>query len=1036
MKWLNILVLFIAFSGLATVCGQTKVTIDIHQGNFEQLMDEIKKQTIYRFIYNQDKLPKDGINNLKVKKAEVIPLLDRLLENTGFGYTLLPNAMIAISANRKNIALTNKDATQDPKQLEEVVITALNIPKEERQLGYSVSIIKGEELTRAREANFITALEGKIAGLNISTVSGGPSSSSRILLRGAASMNAAAPLFVLNGMPIDNSQRGSANEYGGADYGDGISNINPDDIQSLTVLKGSAASALYGARAANGVILVTTKSGSRQSQPAIDYNMNFSVDKALNATDYQYIYGQGNQNKRPGDIETAILSGMLSWGERMDGKPVLQLNGKSYPYSPVKNNINRFYRLAPAWTNTVSVSTGTAKAALRLSASNMDYASVLPNSKLNRKTFNLNTSYDIVPGLNLNFNGNYIYELNKTRSYLSDGPMNANYGIQFLASSLPESVLAPGYNPQTGTETQWNNDEYKTNPYFAINRQVDDDKRNRFISSLSAKYTLSPRLSILGSFGYDISNDHRLDVLPTGTAFTINQQGSLNGLNQTQIAEMNTELLLSSKNKLSAALGLNVSAGLSLRKRNTESLTYMGAQFISPFLYLPSNLQSTNSRYFVYKLLTQSAFYTADLSWKQYLNLSSTGRYDTYSTLSAGNRGIFVPGISASFLFSDLLKIPALNYAKLRLSYAATSGEPTLPYATQTYYTSNISVHGVPLGNFSRVLANLNLRPFSMTEYEAGLNAIFLNSRLGLDITWFRRITRNEITAIEQSVTTGFTSSYLNLGQTLNRGLELQLSGVPLKLRELKWTMAFNFTHIHNRLISIDGSSRYILTGKYRPLNANTAMVTGYPITQIMAYDYKRDSQGNVMIDNTGIPIRGDFKPMGSTLPNYYGGLANTFLLKNFNLSFLLDFKFGNKVLSASENYSYVYGLNKATLEGRETGVVATGILENGLQNTINVPAYQYYPQLISNISALSVLNGSFIKFRQLSIGYTFIPRFTDLFRSVSIDLVSRNLFTLLKYSHNIDPESQFSPSLNYAGIEGSAIPLARTYGINLNFKI
>lgn len=1035
MRWLNILFLFIIFLNLTTAQAQTKISIDIRSGTFEQLLDEIKRQSIYRFVYNQDKLPKATVS-LKAQNEEVIPILARLLQNTGYGYTLLPNAMIAITVNRKIPSSTLADSIPEAKDLTEVVITALNIPKEEKRVGYSVSTIKGEELTKAREANFVSSLEGKVAGLNVSTISGGPSSSARILLRGAASMNAAAPLFVLNGMPIDNSQRGSANEYGGADYGDGISNINPDDIQSMTILKGSAASALYGARAANGVILVTTKSGSRQSSPTIDYNMNFSVDQAVNHTDYQYLYGQGNQNKRPIDVETAILSGMLSWGERMDGKPVLQLDGKNYPYSPVKNNISNFYRLAPALTNTISISGGTSKAALRLSASNMDYASVLPNSRLNRKTFNLNSSYDIVPGLTLNFNGNYIYELNKTRSYLSDGPMNANYGIQFLATSLPESVLAPGYHLQTGTETQWNNDEYKTNPYFAINKQVDDDKRNRFISSLALKYTLSAHLSIQGSFGYDISNDHRLDVLPTGTAFTINQQGALNGLNQNQIAEMNTELLLSSKNNLSESLTLNLSAGGSLRKRDAENLTYMGAQFISPFVYLPSNLQSTNSRYFVYKLVTQSAFYTADLSWKDHLNISATGRYDIYSTLSAGNRGIFVPGVSASFLFADILKVPALNYAKLRLSFASTSGEPTLPYSTQTYYTSNISVHGTPLGNFSRILPNLNLRPFSMNEYETGLNVIFWNNRLGLDLTWFKRMTRNEITAIEQSVTTGFTSSYVNLGKTMNQGLELQLNGVPIKSKELKWAINLNFTHIRNKLISIDGSSQYILTGKYRPLNANTAMVAGLPITQVMAYDYKRDAEGRILIDNTGIPMRGPFKPMGNTLPSFYGGVSNTLQFKNFNLSFLLDYKFGNKVLSASENYSYVYGLNKATLEGRETGVIANGVLENGTVNNISVPAYQYYPQLISNVSALSVLNGSFIKFRQLSIGYTFIPRFTDLFRSVSVDLVGRNLFTLLKYTHNIDPESQFSPNLTYAGIEGSAIPSVRTFGINLNFKI
>ncbi|PYF72807.1 SusC/RagA family TonB-linked outer membrane protein [Pedobacter nutrimenti] len=923
----------------------------------------------------------------------------------------------------------------DSNRLHEVVVTALDITKEEKKIGYAVATIKGEELTKAREANFVLGLEGRVAGLNTSGTFAGPSPSSRLLLRGAASMSAGSPLFVLNGIPVDNTQRGSPTEYGGSDYGDGISNLNPDDIQSITILKGSAASALYGARAANGVILISSKTGSKHSPLSVEYNFNLSFDHAVNNTDFQEVYGQGAQNKRPSDLGTAISSGLLSWGEKMDGKPVIQSDGKFYPYSPVKDNADRFYRNAPAVTNTLSASGGGASTTYRLSVSDLNYASILPNSGLNRKTLNLNLSYDLSPRLSFNLNGNYIYERTKNRSYLSDGPLNANYGIEFLPVSANQASLAPGYDPKTGKETPWNNDEYKTNPYFAINKQVNETKRNRFITSATAKYKFSEQLSVQGRFGFDNSDDFLLNVVPTGTAFTVNQQGALNGQKQATTTELNADFLLALNKSLSGDLKLDVFAGGSFRKRRAEVLSYIGSQFIIPYLYIPSNLQSVNSTLEIPKLVTQSVYYTADLSYKHFLNFSTTGRYDIYSTLPSSNRGIFVPGVSGSLVFSELLKWSVLSYGKLRMSFAKTSGEPSLPYTTQTYYSTDFSINGIPVGNFSRSMPNFDLKPFVLNEYEAGVNLIFFNNRLGLDFTYFNRITKNEITNVEQSVTTGFTSSFVNLGKTRNTGVEVMLSGSPVRNKNLSWDLAFNFSHVHNKLVSIDGSSQYILTGKYRPLNANTAMVVGKSITQIMAYDYKRDAEGNIIIDNTGIPERGEFKPMGGTLPTFFGGLSNTFRYRNFSLSFLADFKFGNKVLSASENYSYTYGLNKATLEGRENGVVAKGVREDGTVNTINVPAYTYYPQLASNISALSVLNGSFIKFRQLTLGYTFIPKQARIFKTIAVDLVGRNLFTLLKYTHNIDPESQFSPILNYAGIEGASLPVTRTIGINVNFK-
>jgi TonB-linked SusC/RagA family outer membrane protein len=1102
MKLIRLLLLFLVFWSPIYGYSQTRVTLNLKQANFEEVISGIKSQTIYHFIYRPDQIPGWRLT-FHVKNQEALTLLHNLLQGTGYSFQVITDNLIAISAQRdtadklavagfvtdgagnplsklsvrttnnlygtetdengkftinsfkggsikiSGIGLITREIStknsagalkiimlQAANNLDEVVVTALNIKKADRKIGYSVSTIQGADLTQARESNVAMSLEGQIAGLNVSGVNGGPASSSRLLLRGAASMNAGSPLLVLDGIPIDNTQRGAANEYGGADYGDGFSNINPDDIESMTVLKGSAASALYGARAANGVILITTKTGKKNSKTLIEYNLNLSYDKAVNNTDFQYEYGQGSQNEKPNDVESAMASGLMSWGQKLDGAPTIQFDGNVYPYSAVKNNIDQFYRIAPSLTNTVEVSGGSSKATFRASASNLQDQSIVPNSGLNRKTFNLNTSYDITDRLEFSFNGNYIYEFDKNRPYLSDGPMNPNYGIEFLATSARQSSLKPGYNPLNGDESQWNNDVYITNPYFVVNKQVDNSTRNRFITASVLKYKFSEHMYFQARLGYDISNDGLLNVLPTGTAFTVNQQGGINNLSKSQTAELNTDLLFAAEKKLTTDIDFDFSAGSNFRKRQYNLTEISGSQFITSYLYTPSNLVSTATNYDVSEIVTESAYYSADIDFRHLLDITATGRYDVFSTLPANSRGIFVPGVSGSFLFSDLLQVPQLSSGKFKISYAKTSGEPSEPYTTQLYFTSNNTVNGIALGSFSAELPNYNLKPFTLNEFETGLDLSFLQNRLELDATYFNRITHNEITNAQQSVATGFTSAYFNVGKTKNTGLELLLTGTILKTSSFSWRTSMNFSLVHNVLLSIDGSSQYLLTGAYRPLNANTALVVGKSITQIMAYNYKRDADGHIIIGSDGIPERGNLEAMGGTLPTSYGGFSNSFHYKKFNLSFLIDYKFGNKVLSGTEDYSYVYGLNKATLPGRETGIVANGVNENGQPNTINVPAYTYYPDLATNISALSVLNGSFIKFRQLIFGYEFPAKsLHNIFQSVSVSLVGRNLFTILKYTKNIDPESEFSPSLGYAGIEGESLPATRTIGLNFNFK-
>jgi TonB-linked SusC/RagA family outer membrane protein len=926
----------------------------------------------------------------------------------------------------------------DTKELGEVVVTALGIKKDERKLGYAVTKVDGNVLNVARESNVANSLSGRVAGLNVQGTSGGPGASARLNIRGVTSFSGTSqPLIVINGVPMDNTVRGSSGEWGGADLGDGLGNINPDDIETMTVLKGSTASALYGARAANGVIQITTKSGNR-GKTTIEYNTNLQFDRAVDNTDFQYVYGQGTQGVRPIDAASAISSGNTAWGERMDGAQVIGIDGQPHAYSPARNNIENFYRTAPSWTNTLAISGGGDKGTYRLSVSNLDGKSILRNSGLDRRTVNLTTGYDLTKRLSFNMTANYIDQKDQNRPYLSDSPLNAN-NIIFLAPNVDQAILKPGFNPDNnGLETAWNPDSYATNPWFVVNQFKNDLSRKRIISALSAKYAFTDFLSLMGRVGYDYSSDRRFNVTPYGTLYSASGEGGLENLTLGSRLELNTDALLSFSKQFTEDFSVDASLGANYRRNNFESSRLYGGQFIVPYLYAPSNLRSRNSEYQYTLLETPSAYYTADFSYK-FLTLSTTGRYDQFSTLPRDNRSIFTPSVSGSFIFSDLIESSVLSYGKLRASYAETSGEPAQPYQTSFYYNIGNPINGVPRASFDSRLPNANLKPYSLNEYEVGTELRFFQNRIMLDAAYFRRKTNGEIVAASLSSSTGFESRSVNLGSTMNRGVEAMLTVVPAKTGSFNWTSSFNITKLKNEVLEIDQSENppALQTGTYRPMNGNISIVKGLPIAQVMAYDYKRDASGNIIVGANGVPLRGDLKPMGSGIANLFGGWNNDFTFKDFNLSFLIDYKFNNKILSATEYYSYTRGLNKATLEGRETGIVVPGVKENGEVNNISVPAYTYYPQLATNVSSVAVLDGSFIKFRQLTFGYTLNQAIlaNTPFQAVTLSLVGRNLFTIMKHTDNIDPENTISPLVTYAGVEGGSLPFARTYGVTLNVK-
>jgi len=923
------------------------------------------------------------------------------------------------------------EMSEDASELNEVVVTALGLTKEKRKLGYAVSTVSSDVMDKAREPNVANSLTGQVAGLVVKGTNGGPQGSSNIVLRGLPSISGTgSPLFVINGVPMDNSQRGSAGQWGGSDNGDGIGNLSPDDIESMTVLKGQAASALYGARASNGVILITTKTAKKGGDWSLSYNLNVMTDQGMDFTNFQNEYGQGRGGQRPQSESDARTTGRFAWGEPMGGT-VIGYDGNEYPYAPSSENYMDFYRTGTNVTNSVSVSKGLGEdGAFRLSISNLNSNSIVPNSGNDRLNINLNVDQNITDKLNVSAMINYIDQKSTNIPNLSDGPKNPN-NFLFLAPNIAPSIFAPGYDEE-GREIVFSDDIFVTNPYFITNRGINDRGRKRTISTLSAKYSFTPKVYALLRMGNDVSNDDFFGVDPTGIAFSADLKGNLNSRSLSNRSELNVDALFGADLMLNEDISVDALLGGTFRNNRFEEVGVGGSMFVIPGLYSPFNVEVFNRSYGFNEREVVSGFYSVGFGYRDFLTLTTTGRYDVYSTLPTNNNSIFSPSVTGAFLFDQLLNIPALDFGKLRASYAVTSGEPFAAYQTQFYYNSANSFNGVAAGSSPLSLPNLFLKPFTTDEIELGLDLGFLNNRLTFDVAYFSKTTNNEIMNASYSIASGFNSAVVATGSTNNEGLELMVTAIPVQTTDFTWKTSFNFTNVRNEVLSTNLDNNPINLGQNRATlgNAVTAYVPGLPGPQIRAYDYQYDANGEIVVDNSGLPVRGELKNWGSVLPTHYGGWNNEFNYKGLSFSFLVDYNFGNKVLSATEFYSHFRGLHQNTLVGRENGITT---------NEIKAPAENYYQALVQNVTRTSVVDGDFIKLRQLTFGYAFPEKWFNsvpVFKGLTASVVARNLAILMRKTENIDPEATFGANINYLGIEGTNLPPTRSIGFNLNFKL
>lgn len=933
----------------------------------------------------------------------------------------------------------------DTEALDEVVVTALGIKRSEKALGYALTEVGGDELSDVKQVNAINSLQGKVAGLNVTGAATGPAGTSNVLIRGISSVGGNnQPLYVVDGIPIDNTNLGSASQWGGSDFGDGISSINPDDVESISVLKGGAAAALYGSRASNGVILINTKTGRGQQGFGVEYSGSVLFESVMSDIyDFQNQFGQGNNGAAPETTQEALSAGMQAWGGRLDGSNVVQFDGVERPYIDQGNNLDRFYRTAHTITNTVAVTKAGEDFNFRFSATDLSNEDVMPNAGLNRKSFSLNGGVQLAEKLSLDVSGKYVLEDVKNRPRLSDSPGNANFAVVLSPPNIDVEDYKPWVN-DAGTEYRVSSSTYHQNPYWSAYEFSNSSLRNRFIGSSTVRYDVTDWMYVLGRAGLDQYTSRITSVEPFGTAYI--PLGAMSEITyNTKLVDADAMLGF---NKSFGKFSGEVILGANSNDRKIERTELRGTEFVIPDLEDINNLTNKNYTYDFSQVKRNSLYFSTEFSYDDFLFLNITGRQDWFSTLSLVGKSspntYFYPSANASFVFSDAFQMPDwITFGKLRLGYSDVAGGANDPYQLALAYgifdTYNGTGASVPLGRISNDrLPNQDLKPFSKEEYEIGLNLQLFKSRLSLDLAYYSNKTTDDIVPITISNASGYSSAVVNIGELTNNGVEMLLSGSPIKNDNFTWNVSYNLGYNKNEVVQTDEDGNPLFPDGSSATNVQSGAIVGQPFGAIYGTTYIRDEQGRIQYDSNGTPTVGPQEVLGNGVAPWAMGLTNNFRYKNWNLSFLIDAKFGAEIYSGTSAFANYYGASQNTLVGRENGLQIDGFDSSGADYSTTIAAENvetYYKRLYE-IAEEHIQDADFIKFREFSLGYS-LP--SDLLKntfinSANVSIIGRNLFFIKRETENIDPESSFN-SRGARGLERFGLPTSRSYGLNLNIK-
>lgn len=926
------------------------------------------------------------------------------------------------------------------KSLDEVVVTALGIKREKKALGYSMAEIDGSTLTATRDANVANQLAGKVSGVQIKQNGTGVGGSSRIVIRGNNSISGNnQPLVVVDGVPIDNFSGGTDNYWGneGLDKGSGLSDISPDDIESMSVLKGPAAAALYGSRAGNGVIMITTKKGSKGKGLGINFNTNLTFESPMQKPEFQNTYGQGSKGVYGYSTSD---DGGSSWGPVMDGSEVQMALGK-YPYAARGNDLYKdFLRTGTTWTNSLDITKASDDMTFRAGVTRFDNKGVVPNSGMDRTSVNLRATAKLAKWMSVDMKVNYINQHTNNRTKLAADPDN----IFYYYLTMPRSIAFSDYAPYAANN--WKREDGKpagfletpnntaNNPYWSAYRNTNKDRKDRLIGFAAMDFTLAPWLSLKLRSGIDTYSIQYQWILATGTPFW-DQDGHFNTSSE-KFTEMNSDFLITAKGNWNK-FGIVGTAGGNLMYRSSQVTGAQSGALVIKDFYSISNGQKHDGTYTLSRKQINSLYATASLSWDNWAYLDLSARNDWSSTLPKENNSYFYPSVGASFIFTQMLtnmgkNIGPLTFGKIRASWAQV-GNDTDPYQILNYYTLNYDIKG---GSFTAspkdYLANMNLKNETIESWELGLELKAFNNRFGVDLAYYRKNAKDQILKVDIPSSTGYKQKMINAGNIQNEGWELSVTGTPILTKDFQWDTQFNWSKNKNKVVSLaDGTDEQILSDASVGFLKIVAHVGG-AYGDIYGYDYLRDDAGNLIIGDDGTPQKTtDYVKLGNNQPKWMAGWNNTFTYKNWSLGFMVDMRYGGDVFMGSIKAGATAGTLKIT-ENRED-VVVPGVTKDGKPNTKAISAESYWSAL-SGITKAWMYDATNVRLRELSLGYSFpksLLKRTPI-TNLKLSLVARNVWMIKSHTLGFDPEAAFT-SGNAQGIEFGSMPTMRSFGFNLN---
>ncbi len=925
----------------------------------------------------------------------------------------------------------------EAEQLNEVVVTALGIKREKKALGYAMQEVKTDALTENKSVSVANMLQGKIAGVQIAQSGTGMGGSTRIIMRGLNSLSGKnQPLWVVDGFPIDDGAPSEGGQWGGVDCAGAASQINPEDIESISVLKGANAAALYGSRAQSGAIVITTKK-------SIEYNGNVNFSNAYSPYEYQNVYAQGTAG-------VYDMKATGSWGPKMTGQMVSnwrrELYGddrcKDYALLPQKDYITDFYETGLSYSNTLTAMAGGENLSGRLSFTDTRNNDITPNHSLNRQYFDLHTE----------FNNNYLTigaKLNYMREKSRNRPMQGEPGVMKQLIRLPRGIRLEDLKNPRGVGNYMNNSVNWSGPstdYFnpyALTASENGDKysRNRIIGQLSMTGKITDYLKLTGRVGIDWYHDQTLSLNMLNDPSDPQSQYKKN---RTTNQEFNADLILYF-DKTFGDFSVNANVGTSVVNMQNDALAASSGMLAVPgTANLGNGLNQTVSEGYSKKEI-QSVFFNASVGYKSMAYLDVTGRNDWSSTLPSFNRSYFYPSVSGSVILSEMFKLPDwVTYFKVRGSWAKV-GNDTDPYrlaSLYTFWSSTSPDNRINPSSLKLLLGGqlplTDLKPESTTSTEIGTEIRLLDGRFGIDFTYYKSVTKDQILGISMPASSGYTSKLINAGKIQSHGYEVMLSGTPIKTKDWKWDLNLNWGMNRTKCVSLDKDIKRLTLGLLR--TGSVVINEGGQYGDIVGNSYKRDEQGRIIVGDNGMPISESGKVIGNMMPKWTGSIGNFVRWKDLTLSALIDVRYGGDFISNTDNYACQAGTSAKTLFGRENGekIVVDGVTEAGKPNTVGVSAEDYWSTVAgpSGIIEEFLHKGTYVKMRELSLGYS-LPNMwlkkTPL-KAVKVSLVGRDLFYFYKDAP-VNPEGAFSRSDYAQAFELGAMPPTRTFGFSLNVK-